>query len=121
MASVKPFSPKFVSSRLKVVTIAISPKSMGVRSRARTTVAMIWMANENPEEKTVTPALRTATRRNPPPSAAGRNAPLSSKGTNRSPDLNQCDTLAHLNLKKILHHADVQQVLYNLMLHHRFA
>src|SRR5687767_4787595 len=79
-ASVKPLSPKFMSSRLNVVTIATSPKSSGVSRRAMKTVATICTANPAPCESTVMPAPRSASLRMPSPPAGGRKAPVSSKG-----------------------------------------
>src|SRR5205814_10001857 len=84
-ASVKPFTPKLTSSRLKVVTIVTSPKSTGARSRAKTTVEKIWIARPRPEENTVTPAPRIARLRNPFKSAKGRKLPRSSNGFKRPP------------------------------------
>src|SRR5687767_570813 len=69
-----------MNSRLNVVTMATSPKSSGVRSRARMTVATICTTNPAPCDSTVTPAPRSASRRIPSPPAGGRKAPVSSKG-----------------------------------------
>src|SRR5271157_1461642 len=82
IASVNPFSPKLDSRRLKVVTMVTTPKSAGVSSRARTTVAAICTANDTPWAKTITPAPRTAVRRSPSALAMGWKAPLESKGFN---------------------------------------
>src|ERR1700722_5547482 len=87
MASVNPFSPKFVSSRLNVVTIVINPKSRGVRSRAKTIVEMIWMARPKAEEPNVALAPRRANPATWSASTLERNAPLASKGFKRPPDV----------------------------------
>src|SRR5215831_7354549 len=79
-ASVKPFSPKLLRSRLKVVTMATIPKSAGARSRDRTTVLATWMAVVAPVPEIVAPALRTAIRLNSLPSATGWKAPRASNG-----------------------------------------
>ena len=62
------------------MTMVTTPKSPGVSNRARTTVAAICRTKETPWAKIVTPAPRTAARRNPWPSAMGWKSPLESKG-----------------------------------------
>ena len=71
-----------------VVTIATNPKSRGVRIRARTTVAITWMAKAIPPEKTVIPAPLTARRLSRSPSfrTEGAKEPFSSKGFKQTPD-----------------------------------
>jgi len=77
---VKPASPKLASSRLKVVTIVTSPKSLGVSSRAKITVPDICIMKTDAWAKTVTPALRTVRLASCPSSARSRKFPRSLKG-----------------------------------------
>src|SRR5882724_2629178 len=73
-----------------------TPKSAGVNSRARVTVAMIWTASPTPWEARVTPALRTVRRRSVPSCATGRNLLFSSKGFNASPEVFRVGTEGQL-------------------------
>ena len=63
-----------------MVTMATTPKSAGVSSRARTTVGTTCSASDSAWADTVAAAPRTARRRNSLPSATGWNAPLASNG-----------------------------------------
>src|SRR5438309_4148700 len=80
IASLKPFAPKLIRSRLKVVTIVTTPKSAGVSSLARITVPPICRTSDTPAADIVAAAPRTARRRNSLPSETGRKAPLASNG-----------------------------------------
>src|SRR5688572_8726877 len=80
IASVKPFSPKFMNSKLNVVTIVSTPKSPGARIRASTTVPTIWTTKPNPCENTVTPAARTANLETLTPPEVEQKSPLRSNG-----------------------------------------
>src|SRR5215469_3456564 len=82
-ASVKPLNPKLTNRRLNVVTMATTPKSAGVKSRARTTVLATWIAVLTPVANTEAPAPRTARRRSSLPTTTGRKAPLVSNGVIR--------------------------------------
>src|ERR1700723_227093 len=75
-----------MSSKLNVVTIVTTPKSEGINSLARTTVATSWTPNTNPWANTVTPPPRTARPRKPPPTSVGWNLPVVSKGFKFSPE-----------------------------------
>ena len=63
-----------------MVTMATTPKSAGVSSRARMTVLTTWTAKASAWANTVAAAPRTARRRNSPSLAIGWNAPLASNG-----------------------------------------
>ena len=61
--------------------MATTPKSAGLSRRAKRTVATIWMTCITTCENTVTPAPRTARRRNARSSfSVGRNVPFASNG-----------------------------------------
>src|SRR5215472_10408059 len=84
-ASGNPICPQLANSKLKVVTIATTPKSAGASSRDRTTVAITWIPSNKTWENKVMPAPRTARLRSPPPSVEGKNTPLALKGFKQSP------------------------------------
>src|ERR1700722_18101574 len=80
IASINPLMPKLASRRLNVVTMVTTPKSPGVKIRARMTVLNTWAPSASAEAETVAAAPRTARRRNSWPPFPGSKAPLASNG-----------------------------------------